>query len=159
MRSHASIEIDRPIDEVFTYTNQKVSEWSLTVVEDHVLEERDGVGTTFLCVTEERGHRMEFQGVVTRWEPPNLSAVTLTGQAFDIQAEYRFEDLRGRTRVTQTSTVKGKGFVRLMFLLLGWLMHTAGCKAAQRELESLKQKLEAGAGADLDISAPYPSDA
>ena len=31
MHSIASIEIDRPIDEVFTYTNEKVDEWSLTV--------------------------------------------------------------------------------------------------------------------------------
>ena len=40
MRSLASIEIDRPIDEVFTYTNEKVAEWSLTVVEDEVIEQR-----------------------------------------------------------------------------------------------------------------------
>ena len=55
MRSLASIEIDRPIDEVFTYTNEKVAEWSLTVVEDTVIEDKDGLGTTFLCVTEEHG--------------------------------------------------------------------------------------------------------
>ena len=44
MHSIASIEIDRPIDEVLTYTNKKVDEWSLTVVKDEVIEDKDGVG-------------------------------------------------------------------------------------------------------------------
>jgi len=145
MHSQASIEIDRPIDEVFTYTNEKVAEWSLTVVEDEVIKDRDGVGTTFRCVTEERGNRMDFHGVVTLWEPPFKSAITLSGKSFDIQAEYRFEDLNGRTRVTQESTVSGKGFFKIMFFLCGWLMNKQACTAVNKELESLKNKLEAGA--------------
>ena len=148
MHTTASIEIDRPIDEVFTYTNEKVAEWSLTVVEDTLIEEKDGVGTTFLCVTEEKGRRMEFQGLVTVWEPPTRSAITLTGKMFDIDAEYRFEDLGGRTRVTQESTVYGKGFVKVMFFLFGWLMKKQGREAVNHELESLKSKLESGAGQD-----------
>lgn len=146
MRCLASVEIDRPIEEVFTYTNEKVAEWSLTVVEDQVIEDKHGVGTTFRCVTEERGRRMELQGVVTHWEPPVKSAVSLTGKHFDIQAEYRFTDLNGRTRVTQESTVRGKGLLKVMFFLFGWLMGRAGANAATKELENLKKKLEGGAG-------------
>ena len=146
MHSLASIEIDRPLDEVFAYTNDKVAEWSLTVVEDEVIEDKNGVGTTFRCVTEEKGHRMDFQGIVTLWEPPTKSAISLTGKTFDIEAEYRFEDLNGRTRVTQESTVSGKGFVKIMFFLFGWFMNKPGCKAVQHALESLKEKLEGGSG-------------
>lgn len=146
MQSLASIEISRPIDEVFEYTNAKVADWSLTVVEHEVVEDKDGVGTTFRCVTEDHGRRMDFQGVVTLWEPPTRSAIRLTGKMFDIQAEYRFEDLNGSTRVTQASTVTGKGVTRIMFLLFGWLMNKQGCKAAYKELESLKKKLEDGRG-------------
>lgn len=144
MHSLASVEIDCPIDAVFTYTNKKVAEWSLTVVEDEVIEDKNGVGTTFRCVTEENGRRMEFQGVVTLWQPPRKSAISLTGKKFNIEAEYRFEDLNGRTRVTQESTVSGKGVVRIMFVLFGWLMNKQGCKAVSDELESLKRKLEGG---------------
>ncbi|WP_153557942.1 SRPBCC family protein [Roseimaritima sediminicola] len=144
MHSLASIEIDRPIDEVFAYTNDKVAEWSLTVVESEVLEDHDGVGTTFRCVTEERGRRMEFDGVITVWEPPTKSAIHLTGKSFDIEAEYRFDDLNGRTRVTQESTVTGKGFLRIVFFLFGWLMNKQGCDAVAKELRSLKEKLESG---------------
>lgn len=146
MHNQASIEIDRPIGEVFAYTNDKVAEWSLTVVEDEVIDEKNGVGTTFRCVTEERGQRMDFDGIITLWEPPTKSAINLIGKSFDIVAEYRFEDLNGRTRVTQESTVNGKGFVRVMFFLFGWLMNKQGCEAVKKELESLKMKLESGAG-------------
>ena len=58
---------------------------------------------------------MDFQGVVTLWEPPTKSAISLTGKIFAIEAEHRFEDLHGRTRVTQESTVSGTGFVKIMF--------------------------------------------
>ncbi|TWT81746.1 Polyketide cyclase / dehydrase and lipid transport [Planctomycetes bacterium CA13] len=146
MHSIASIETDRPIDEVFVYTNDKVADWSLTVVENEIIEDKHGVGSTFRCVTEEKGRRMEFQGVTSLWEPPTKSAISLTGELFDIEAEYRFEDLGGRTRVTQESTVRGKGFAKIMFFLFGWLMKKQGCDAVTKELESLKEKLEGGAG-------------
>jgi len=146
MHSLVSVEIDRPIEEVFAYTNEKVADWSLTVVEDEVIEDKNGVGTTFRCVTEEKGRRMDFRGVITLWEPPTKSAISLTGKAFDIEAEYRFEVVNGRTRVTQESTVSGKGFVKIMFFLFGWFMSKQGCKAVTNELESLKKKLEGGAG-------------
>jgi hypothetical protein len=59
MKQQASVEIDRPIDEVFDYTNNHVAEWSITIVENEVIEEKpEGVGSTFRCVTEDHGRRM-----------------------------------------------------------------------------------------------------
>jgi uncharacterized membrane protein len=143
MKQQASIEIGRPINEVFAYTNDHVPEWSLTVVEDEVVDEKpDGVGTTFRCVTEDHGKRMEFDGVVTRRDPPTLSAIHMAGKQFDIDAEYTFEDLGDRTRVTLLSTVTPKGFLKVVFLLFGWAMNKAGCKAMQNELDNLKRLLE-----------------
>jgi len=146
MKQQASVEIDRPIEEVFEYTNNHVAEWSITVVEDEVIEATpDGIGTTFRCVTEDHGKRMEFEGVVTRREPPTLSAIHMEGKPFDIDAEYAFEDLGGRTRVTQQSTVTPKGFLKVFFFLFGWAMNKAGCRALQNELDNLKRMLEEGA--------------
>ncbi len=144
MNNEASIEIDRPIDQVFKYTNEHVDEWSIIVVEDEVLEDKNngGVGTKFRVVTEDRGKKMEFQGVTTHWEPPKLSEVHMVGDYFDIIAEYRFEDLGGRTRVTVCSSVKGKGFTSVMFFLFGWLMKKSSCDAQSKELESLKSHAE-----------------
>ena len=147
MKQQGSVEIYRPIDEVFEYTNNHVAEWSFAIVEDEVIEEKpEGVGSTFRCVAEDHGRRMEFQGVVTRHEPPNVSAIHLTGQAFDIDVEYLFEDLGGRTRVTQHSTVTPKGVLKVIIFLFGWMMKKSGCKALENELNNLKRLLEEGAG-------------
>ena len=143
MRNEVSIEIDRPIDEVFQLTVNHVAEWSIIVVEDDVIDERpEGVGTTFRTVTEDHGKRMEFQGIVTRHDPPHAHAVQLTGNIFDIETEYGFEDLSGRTRVTQTADVTGKGFFKLFMFLFGWMMNASHCEASKQELESLKRFCE-----------------
>ena len=134
-----------PNAEVFDFTTNKVAEWSIIVVEDEVIEENpEGVGTTFRTITEENGQRMEFLGVVTWHDPPNASSAFLTGQQFDIEVEYAFEDLGGRTRVTQRSTVTGKGVIKLMFFFFGWMMNRSSCNAAENELNNLKRLLEQG---------------
>ena len=85
---------------------------------------------------------MEFDGLVTRHEPPNYSTVLLKGQYFDLHLEYTFEDLSGRTRVTQVSTAKGKGVTKLMLFLLGWMMKSASRKSLEKDFATLKQLLE-----------------
>lgn len=144
MEAIGSIEIARPIEEVFDYTNHNVAEWSITVVEDEVVSETpDHLGSTFRCVTEDHGCQMEFQGTVTVYDRPTRSVVQLTGKQFDIQAEYTFEDLGASTRVTQRSMVFPKTlFTKLFFGTFGWLFRSSGCKATQKEMESLKQHME-----------------
>jgi hypothetical protein len=148
MRTAASVEIDRPIDEVFEYTHDNVVEWSLTVVEDELIESTPGrVGSTFRCVTEEHGRRMEFTGEIVCWLPPNRSAVYLTGRQFDIAAAYHFGDLgNGRTRVSQDAVVSPRGFLKVFFALFGWTFRASGRKAMESELLNLKRLLEDGAG-------------
>src|SRR5262249_17888760 len=85
MQTKMSVEIDRPINEVFDYTTHNVAEWSIIVVKDEVIDEKPGgVGTTFRVTTEENGRRMEFEGLVTRHEPPTAHAVFMKGSQFDI---------------------------------------------------------------------------
>lgn len=147
MQAQASVEIDRPIEEVFDFTNNHVPEWSITVLEDEVIEEKPGhVGTTYRCLTQSDGRKMEFQGVITKYNRPTLSASNLAGDAFDIDVEYAFEDFSGRTRVTQTSIVTPKGFMKVFFFLFGWMMNKSSCSAAENELQSLKRILESREG-------------
>lgn len=148
MRNEQSVEIDRPIAEVFDFAMKNTVKWVEIVVEDHVVEDKNNgdVGTTFHVVTVEKGRRMEFDGVVTRHEPPNISAVLLKGQYFDLDLEYKFEDLSGRTRVTQVSIAKGKGFTKVMLFLLGWMMKSAGRKSLSKDFATLKHLLESGEG-------------
>ena len=147
MQNTGSIEIDRPIEEVFRLANEHIAEWSNVVVEDEAIDEKpEGVGTTFRTVTEESGARLEFQGVVTQHEPPFASAVRLVGEPFDIDTSFRFEDLGGRTRVTQQATVTGKGYIKLLMFLAGPFVRKSNCKAQNDELESLKRYCENFAG-------------
>ena len=147
MQSEMSVEVERSIDEVFDFTTNHVSEWSLVVVEDEIINETpEGVGTTFRVVTEDRGQRMEFDGVVTLHEAPTAHTVVMKGKQFDMEAEYRFEDLDGRTRVTQRSMVNGKGVTGIILLLFGWLMKKSSCNALERELLNLKRLLESRPG-------------
>jgi len=146
VRNEQSVEIDRAIAEVFDFAINNSVKWVEIVVEDEVIEDKGngGVGTTFHVVTMEKGRRMEFDGVVTRHEPPNVSAVLLKGKYFDLDLEYRFEDLSGRTRVTQVSSAKGKGFTKVMLFLLGWMMKSAGRKSLEKDFATLKRLLESG---------------
>ncbi len=143
MDSQVSIEIDRPIEQVFNAANECITEWSVTCVSDEIIEDKGGVGTTFRMVTQERGKEMEFTGEVTRWDPPLHSAVYLVGTHFDIDTEFRFEDLGGRTRVSQRAVVHGRGFTKVVFALLGWVFNRSSCKALDNELECLKNFCEA----------------
>ncbi|MEO0649234.1 MAG: SRPBCC family protein [Planctomycetota bacterium] len=145
MHTELSIEIDAPIDQVFAKTNDDVTAWSRTCVDLEVLEERpEVVGSRSRITTEDRGQRMDFESVVEEWLPPRRSRVYLTGKAFDIDVTYRFEDLGGRTRVTQDSTIHGRGGFKLFMALFGWLMKRQGCKAQTEELQSLKAYCETG---------------
>ena len=144
MQSQGSIEIHQNIELVFRLTNDHVPDWSRIVVSEELIDEVPGVvGSRFRTVTEDRGRRMIFDGTITQYKPPNHSMVSLIGQHFDIVAAYDFEDLDGRTRVTQISNVKGKGFGRVLLFLFGWVMRKSHCDATQRELESLRAFCEA----------------
>ena len=146
MITTGNIEIDKPIGEVFDYTVNNVPEWSDTVVEEKVIEQTpDGVGSRFRVVTRDPGGKsMEFDGTVTLNQRPTAQTVVMIGKQFEIEAAYTFEDIGGRTRVDLTSIVTPKGFVmKLMFFVVGGLGKRAGCKALEKELASLKEKVEA----------------
>ena len=57
MRNEQSVEIDRPIAEVFDFTLKNTVKWVEIVVEDELVEDKNdgGVGTTFHVVTVEKG--------------------------------------------------------------------------------------------------------
>lgn len=143
MHSEASVEIERPIDEVFKAVTEHVVQWSQYIVEHQVLEATaDGVGTIFRCVVQQNGRRMEFLGAVTRHEPPHATAAYLRGPAFNVEGEYALDDLGSRTRVTQVSRLQGKGFMKVVFFLSGWAMKRVGNLTARSELDSLKRFCE-----------------
>ena len=143
METTRSIEIDQPIEVVFDYTLSNVSEWSIFVVEDEVTSAGPvEMGTTFHTITEERGERVEFDGRVTKHEPPTAHSVVMQGKQFRMEVNYTFTENDNRTQVTQHSQVHAKGFLKVMFALFGWAMKKSGCDALDKELASLKKCCE-----------------
>ncbi|MEL6106397.1 MAG: SRPBCC family protein [Planctomycetota bacterium] len=148
MQATGSIEIERPIDEVFDAACNAMPHWSDIVVEDELIEDVPGVvGSRFRTVTQEQGKQMIFEGKVTAYEHPRLQAVHMAGQYFDIDTEFRFEEISGRTRVTQFADVRGKGFFKVILWTTGWFMKKSQCEAAQNELENLKRFCETSVAA------------
>ena len=139
MQSDITIEIDAPIEVVFDAACHHVAEWSTVVKEDEVLHETpEVVGSTFRVVTEDRGRKMEFEGVVTIHEQPTRSGATMAGKSFDIEVDYTLEDLGGKTRLRQVTACHGKGFAKLIFFVMKPFMGKAACDANNKELAGLK---------------------
>lgn len=139
----ASVLINCPIEFVFERTNDHVTEWSSIVKEEEMLNvTEEKVGSTFRTVTTEHGREMTFNGVVTGYQPPYASSIRMEGEAFSLTAAYTFEEVPQGTRVTQTSTVSGKGFFRILIPIMGILMRKSNCQALQKELNQLKRFCE-----------------
>lgn len=116
------------------------------MVEECVLESvnEGGVGSRFRIVTEERGQRMELESKVVTHEPPRRSGIIMPGNHFDIHANDTFAEIKGVTRVTQKSEVFPKRLLmKIIFTLMGTFMKNSGCDALKKELQSLKEHLEA----------------
>ena len=143
----ASVLIQCPIDRVFELTNDHVTAWSNIVEEEDMLQvTAKKIGSTFRTVTSEHGRKMTFEGVVTSYTPPSASGIQMEGEVFSRTADYIFEQVEQRTRVTQTSTVKGKGIFRILIPAMGLLMRRSNCQALQEELNRLKAYCEGPAG-------------
>lgn len=143
MQTERSVEIEAPIDHVFEVATKRVVEWSEIVVEEEILHETpEGVGSTFRVVTVDRGQRMEFAGKVLEMDRPHLNVAEMIGKQFDIHVHTTLKDLGGRTLLTQVSTVNGKGFFKVMFALMGWMMKKSNCDALDKELAGLKALAE-----------------
>ena len=148
MKTEASVEIDRPIEEVFDKAFECVPAWSTIVVEAQPIEETpEVVGSTFKTITEDRGRRMEFLGIVTEYQRPQRSRVEMVNKAFDLDVLYLFEATATGTRMTQMSEVKPKGITKVIMALVGLAMRKSSCEAQQKELNGLKAFCESGASA------------
>ena len=143
-----SIEINATPERVFYWLDdsQRILQWVPNIVENEDLEvTEDKVGSTFRQVYDENGKRMEMQGVVTAYTPNRQVACDICGDIFDLSVDYQLEDLGEKTRVTQTASVRFKGFI---MKTIGPLLMLFAKKSSTKQLEDsfakLKELAEAG---------------
>jgi uncharacterized protein YndB with AHSA1/START domain len=149
MKNNYSLEIEAPPERVFAciYESEHLKQWLPNLVENEVLapEER-GVGSKFRQVYLENGRRMEMTGVVVGFERNRYLACEIRGKMFDLNVEYRLENLGGRTRLTQSSQVL---FNNLAMKVMSALLAPVIKKASRKQLDSGFAKLK-----DLAESQP-----
>ena len=141
-----SVEINRPLEEVFDYmaNPQNLPEWTGLVIEvgdvhkstsDQLQE-----GDTFTLVGKFLGRRLETPYERTSYEPNRRYTDRATGGPVSNQEwRYTFEELAGGTRLTRTAEGEPGGF----FKLADPILERALKRQVRTDLETLKDVLEA----------------
>jgi uncharacterized protein YndB with AHSA1/START domain len=143
MRIEESVQINRPLNEVYEYVAnpENLPEWSGIVQEVH--KEAQGElreGARYTTVAKFLGRRFETPMQVTSHEPPRRHSDRSTGGPFE--QEYTFvleETAGGGTRLTEVAEGEPGGFFRLV----GPLLEMAGRRQFRTDLANLKDLLEA----------------
>ena len=142
MRSEESVEIDRPLEEVFSYVAnpENLPEWSNLVLE--VRKDAEGQlkeGDRFSVVAKFLGRRFETPFEVSAHEPPRRHADRSMGGPFEQEYIYTFEETGGgKTRLTHVVEAEPGGFFRLV----GPLLERAGSRQFRADLQILKDLVE-----------------
>ena len=139
----ASVVINRPIDEVFTFatTPHNAPQWQSGVLEATQTSPGPvGVGTTLHYVMKFLGRRLDIQSVITVYTPHRQAAFEQTSGPFpSFVATLLCEPADGGTRVTGITEVESGGFFKLGEPILMRMVQ----RQSQGDFETLKDLLEA----------------
>jgi uncharacterized membrane protein len=143
MHVEESIEIDRPVEEVFAYVAnpENLPEWSGPAIEAKDAPGPLKEGDTFTVVAKFLGRRFETPYERVSYEPNRRYTDRATGGPVpDQDWAYTFEEVTGdTTRVTRAAEGEPGGF----FKLAGPLIERALKRQVRADLETLKDLLEA----------------
>jgi hypothetical protein len=138
-----AVNIRRPVEDVFAIVADPGYDhyWSSAVIEAGITTPPPtGVGTTAHYVSRILGRRMEYDWVITEFEPNRRLVARLQGGLVPARAALSVEpDSGGGTRLTVVYWVESGGFVRLSWPLVRWL----GNRAWRQAFGTLKELMEA----------------
>ena len=143
MRIEESVQINRPLEEVYEYVAnpENLPEWSGIVLEVHKEDPQRELreGERFTTVAKFLGRRIESPFEVTAHEFPRRHSHKSTGGPLPTEWTLTFEEVAGGTRYTQVAEGEPGGF----FGLVGPLLERLGRRQLKTNLENLKDLLEA----------------
>jgi len=144
VRVEASVVINRPVDEVFTFVTNPENhpQWRSGFLESKQTSEGPmGVGTTEQGVAQQLGRRMEMTAEVTEYEPNKRVKHKVAAGPMSGEQSQTFEPVEGGTRFTLVLEGETGGFFSLAEPIV--------VRILQRDLEAdvanLKDILEAQA--------------
>jgi uncharacterized membrane protein len=143
MRVEESIEINRPLQEVFDYVSDvgNYPEWMAHALE--VLKDTEGPpqqNDRFIVAIKSVGRRFETPYQRTAYEPNRRYTDRAVGGPIPNQQwDYTFQEVAGGTRLTRAVEAEGGGFLKLVEPL-----HKRAVERQVRaDLKTLKDLLEA----------------
>jgi hypothetical protein len=141
-RAEASIVINRSAKEVGDYLNEPAlaPEWQANMLEtEKTSEGPTQLGTTYRGLITFLGRRLEFNAMVTEFEPYIRTKMKVNAGPLEAEVTELLEPVEGGTRFTYSMEVEPRGFFRLADAIVMRMM--------QRDLEGdvarLKDILEA----------------
>lgn len=137
-----TVTIDRPAHDVFTFVAdlENLPKWNYAIEETRKTSDGPvGVGTTYRQVRSVPT-RSEETLRVTEMHPDRRLAVHGDLGPFVATLSYEFEDVGGRTRLTNTADLEGRGLTKLA----GPIVSGRVREAVAANLGVLKQLLEGG---------------
>ncbi len=142
MKVDATIDINRPVEEVFAYVTdtRNQPEWSSSVLEASLEGSGPiGVGSRMKSVAKFLGRKIDVTAEVTEYDPNRkFSARSLSGP-FKGESEFRFETTDQGTRLRLLAEGETGG----LFKLADPVLSAIAQRTIQTDLHTLKDLLEA----------------
>ncbi len=152
MKQQASIEVDRPIGDVFAFVTDvtNMPRWVTGARSARLVGGAIGPGTHFVVEYMGGWRSFELEAAVTDYEPPAAFGFTGERGPFSFEAGIRLEDIgEGRTRVTNLSEAGPDSLsTRIASFLFAPILRGSMPRRLLRELERLRVAIEGPATAD-----------
>jgi uncharacterized membrane protein len=115
-RVEASVEINRPVEEVFAFGSnpENDTQWESGILEvEQTSDGPIGVGATLRGVDHFLGQRIEWASEVTEYQPHRRVDYTIAAGPLHLEQSCTFEPVEGGTRVTLVYEGEAEGFFKL----------------------------------------------
>ena len=139
--AEASAMINRPVEEVFQFTNDldKVTQWQGNLVQTKQTSDGPmGVGSTFDEIPQAPGRKVKSTWEITEYEPNGRVQWKTTEGPIPMEGSTSFESTEEGSRVTFILEARPTGLYGLLQPIIGRAVR----KQVKSDLESLKILLE-----------------
>jgi len=145
MKLTYTVDIQSTPEIVFSWlgTPERAMVWQASVSKTEILHETPNmIGTTFREIVEESGRGVEMRCVVTDYREDQVLAMHLGGKHNNVDMEYRLEEIEGRTRLTVSSNIRFRSFLRILSIILRPAFKKKLLGQLNREYARLKELCE-----------------
>ncbi|HIA47755.1 MAG TPA: hypothetical protein EYN96_07255 [Candidatus Hydrogenedentes bacterium] len=150
MFTKLTVEIDATPETVFRWVvdPERVVLWLNHLSKFEILNDSEPkVGAKFRQAWDDEGDNSEILGSITKYIQDERYCIHLDGKGFQVDVEYRFKDIDGRTRLTQKTNFDYKGIMKMIEKVVGGKIRRSYEDEAKRNLAKLIDLCEAEAQA------------